>query len=61
MLFTEDIIKKGIEAGFTPQLVSGKKEVRLYICHHCKRKSMVKMKGPEYACYACKCGYRKKI
>jgi len=59
MAYTSDMIQKFVAAGYTAGLVSGQKVVRLYICHKCKRKSMVKFYGGDRRYNACKCGYRK--
>ena len=41
MAYTSDVIKNAVNSGFKVGLVSGKKIVRLYICHKCKCKSMI--------------------
>lgn len=61
MAYTSDVIKNAIAAGYRAGLVSGKKIVRLYICHSCKEKSMVKFHNGARGFYACKCGYRKEF
>lgn len=61
MTFTSDIIKNATAAGYRAGMVSGKKIVRLYICHKCKEKSMVKFYNGTTRFNACKCGYRQKF
>ena len=61
MTFTSDIIKNATAAGYRAGMVSGKKIVRLYICHKCKEKSMVKLYNGTTRFNACKCGYRQKF
>ena len=61
MVYTSDVIKWAISVGLRPGLVSGKKLVRLYLCHKCKHKSMIKAYGPSRKINACKCGYRKEF
>ena len=61
MAYTSDLIKNAISAGYRPGLVSGKKIVRLYICHKCKKKSMVKFYDGTTRFNACGCGYRQKF
>ena len=60
-MYTSDIITKAIDAGFRPGLISGKKLVRLYICHLCKEKSMAKFYDGTRRFNACRCGYRKEF
>lgn len=59
MPYTSDVIQNAVAAGYKVGLVSGKRIVRLYICHKCKCKSMIKAYGAEVRYNACKCGYRK--
>ena len=59
MTFTSDVIKLYVAQGFKPHLVSGRKIVRLYICHQCKKKTMVKMYKDNRRYNACRCGYHK--
>lgn len=59
MAYTSDVIKNAVNSGFKVGLVSGKKIVRLYICHKCKCKSMIKAYRKDWKYNACKCGYRK--
>jgi len=61
MTFTSDVIKNAAAAGYRAGMVSGKKIVRLYICHSCKEKSMVKFSNGTTRFKACKCGYRQKF
>lgn len=58
-MYTSDVIKGAVAAGYRVGLVSGKKIVRLYLCHKCKQKSMVKAYNGTKRYNACKCGYRK--
>ena len=60
-MYTSDVITRAIDAGFRPGLVSGKKIVRLYICHSCKEKAMAKFYNVTLRFNACKCGYRQKF
>lgn len=61
MAYTSDVIKAAVAKGFRPGLVSGQKIVRLYICHKCKDKSMIKAYDGTRRFNACKCGYRKEF
>lgn len=61
MAYTSDLIKKAVDAKFRPGTVSGQKIVRLYICHSCKQKSMMKFYDGTRRFNACKCGYRKEF
>ena len=60
-MYTSDVITKAIAAGYRAGLVSGKKIIRLYICHSCKVKSMMKFYNGTLRFNACKCGYRQKF
>ena len=57
--WTSDVIQSAVANGFKLGLVSGKRIVRLYICHSCKAKTMVKAYKGKNRYNACKCGYRK--
>ena len=59
MIFTSNVIKNAVAAGYKVGLVSGQKIVRLYICHKCKKKTMIKAYNGTKRYNACKCGYRK--
>lgn len=59
MTYTSDVIKKAVSMGYKAGTVSGKKVVRMYICHSCRGKSMVKFYNGPLRVNACKCGYRK--
>ena len=61
MAYTSDVIRNAINAGYRAGLVSGKKIVRLYICHSCKAKSMIKFYNGTTRFNACRCGYRQKF
>jgi len=61
MVYTGELIKEAVAKGFSPGLVSGKKIVRLYICHKCKGRTMFKAYGPKSKVNVCRCGYRKKF
>lgn len=61
MEYTSDVIQNAINAGYRPGLISGKKVVRLYICHSCKKKSMAKFYNGTTRFNACRCGYRQKF
>ena len=60
-MYTSNVIQAAIEKGFRPALVSGKRIVRLYICHACKKKTMFKAYGKDRNFNACMCGYRKEF
>ena len=59
MTYTSDVIKNAVAAGFKVDLISGQKIVRLYICHKCKGKTMIKARRDSWRYNACRCGYRK--
>lgn len=61
MTFTSNVIKNAVAAGYKVGLVSGQKIVRLYICHKCKKKTMIKAYGDKKHYNACRCGYRKQF
>ena len=58
-VYTGDVIAAAHKVGYSVVQQTGKKIVRLFLCHACKEKSMIKayMKG-KAAWYACKCGFR---
>jgi hypothetical protein len=61
MTYNSDIIKNAVAAGYRAGLVSGKKVIRMYICHTCKGKTMMKFYNGTLRFNACKCGYRQKF
>jgi hypothetical protein len=61
MTYTSDVIKSAIAVGYKADLNSGKKSVRMYICHACKEIAMMKFRQGGLRYNACKCGYRKKF
>ncbi len=60
-MYTSDLIKNAVATGYKPGLITGKKLVRLYICHKCRCKTMVKFYMGKLKYNACKCGYRKRF
>lgn len=54
-------IKAAIVSGFTPYLMTGKKVVRMYLCHECKANTMIKAYNKTSRWNACRCGYRSKF
>jgi len=58
---TSGVIQAAIASGFKPFLKTGKKVVRLYLCHACKGEHMIKVSNGKSRWNACKCGYRSKF
>jgi hypothetical protein len=61
MTYVSDVIKNAIAAGYRAGQVSGMDIVRLYICHACKGRTMMKFYNGTLRFNACKCGYRQKF
>lgn len=62
--YTSTLIKMANDNGFTSVCSTGTKVVRMYLCHSCKGKTMLKIRKndePKVAHYVCKCGYCKKL
>jgi hypothetical protein len=59
---TSGTIEAALKRGFIPDRTGTNKGLtRLYLCHSCKGKHMIKARKAGTTWAACKCGYRKRV